>query len=252
MSTPSPPIIIDSGATGHFFKVSSNLLGLKLATTSIAVSLPDGAHIRSTHTGTLPIPGLPLSAYQLVAPTVSRHCNRTHSYPSDNFAITAAKPSSPMTALPSLVTTSCYSPASDPLPPTDSGPSIPSGRPQPHPSRHPVPSPARSMPCFTPPWRTTPLSIELHFIMPSFFLRPYPHGVMLLMLDTSRHDLVSRPPLSASTLPNPHPYIKGIWIKYELTYGRLASPRPSCNNQPLMPISRTTWHHQQTTTPAQD
>jgi hypothetical protein len=62
MSTPSPPIIIDSGATGHFFKVSSNLIGLKPATTSIAVSLTDGAHIKSTHTGTLPITGLPLSA----------------------------------------------------------------------------------------------------------------------------------------------------------------------------------------------
>jgi hypothetical protein len=62
MSTPSPPIIIDSGATGHFFKVSSNLIGLKPATTSIAVSLPDGAHIKSTHIGTLPIPSLPSSA----------------------------------------------------------------------------------------------------------------------------------------------------------------------------------------------
>jgi hypothetical protein len=62
MSTPSPPIIIDSGATGHFFKVSSTLLELKPTTTSIAVSLPDGAHIRINHTGTLPIPGLPLSA----------------------------------------------------------------------------------------------------------------------------------------------------------------------------------------------
>jgi hypothetical protein len=62
MSSPSPPIIIDSGATGHFFKISSNLLGIKPTTNGIAVSLPDGAHIKSTHTGTLPVPGLPVSA----------------------------------------------------------------------------------------------------------------------------------------------------------------------------------------------
>jgi hypothetical protein len=62
MSSPSPPIIIDSGATGHFFKISSNLLGLKPTTNGIAVSLPDGALIRISHTGTLPVPGLPISA----------------------------------------------------------------------------------------------------------------------------------------------------------------------------------------------
>jgi hypothetical protein len=168
----------------------------------------------------------PASPYQLATPTSSRHCNRTHSSPSDNFAITAAKPSSPMTVLPSLMTTSFYSPAPGPLQPTDYVPSIPSGRPQPHPSRHPVPSLARSMPCFTPPWRTTPLPIELPFIMQASFLRHCPHGVMLLILDISRRGLVSCPPLSASTFPNPHPCIKGMWIKYELTYSRLASPLP--------------------------
>jgi hypothetical protein len=62
MASPSPPIIIDSGATGHFLKISSNLLGIKPTTNGIAVSLLYGAHIRSTHTGTLPVPGLPLSA----------------------------------------------------------------------------------------------------------------------------------------------------------------------------------------------
>jgi hypothetical protein len=62
MYSPSPPIIIDSGATGHFFKISNNLLGLNPTTNGIAVSLPDGALIRSSHTGTLPVPGLPLSA----------------------------------------------------------------------------------------------------------------------------------------------------------------------------------------------
>jgi hypothetical protein len=74
MSTPSPPIIIDSGATGHFFKVTSNLTALKPATTSLAIRLPDGAHINITHTGMLPIPGLPSSACRAhVFPSLQSH-----------------------------------------------------------------------------------------------------------------------------------------------------------------------------------
>jgi hypothetical protein len=74
MSSPSPQIIIDSGATGHFFKISSNLLGIKPTTKGIAVSLPDGALIRSSHTSTLPIPGLPLSACRAhVFPSLQSH-----------------------------------------------------------------------------------------------------------------------------------------------------------------------------------
>jgi hypothetical protein len=74
MSTPSPPIIIDSGATRHFFKISINLLGLKPRTNGIAVSLPDGALIRSTPTGTLPGPGLPLSTCRAhVFPSLQSH-----------------------------------------------------------------------------------------------------------------------------------------------------------------------------------
>jgi hypothetical protein len=74
MSSPSPPIIIDSGATGHFFKISSNLLGIKPTTNGIAVSLPDGANIKSTHTGTLPVPGLPFSACRAhIFPSLKSH-----------------------------------------------------------------------------------------------------------------------------------------------------------------------------------
>jgi hypothetical protein len=74
MSSPSPPIIIDSGATGHFFKISSNLLGIKPTTNGIAVSLPDGTHIKSTHTGTLPVPGLPVSACRAhIFPSLKSH-----------------------------------------------------------------------------------------------------------------------------------------------------------------------------------
>jgi hypothetical protein len=74
MSTLSLPIIIDSGATGHFFKVSSTLLDLKPTTTRIAISLPDGAQIKSTHTGTPPIPGLSISACRAhVFPSLKSH-----------------------------------------------------------------------------------------------------------------------------------------------------------------------------------
>jgi hypothetical protein len=74
MSPPSPPIIIDSGATGHFFKILSNLLGIKPTINGISVSLPDGALIRSSHTGTLPVPGLPLSACRAhVFPSLQSH-----------------------------------------------------------------------------------------------------------------------------------------------------------------------------------
>jgi hypothetical protein len=74
MSSPSPPIIIDSGATGHFFKISSNLLRIKPTTNDIAVSLPDGAHIKSTHTCILPVPGLPVSACRAhIFPSLKSH-----------------------------------------------------------------------------------------------------------------------------------------------------------------------------------
>jgi hypothetical protein len=74
MSSPSPPLIIDSGATGHFFKISSNLLGIKPTTNGIAVSLPGGALVRSSHTGTLPVSGLPLLACRAhVFPSLQSH-----------------------------------------------------------------------------------------------------------------------------------------------------------------------------------
>jgi hypothetical protein len=182
-------------------------------------------------------------------------CNHIHSFPLASYAITAAKPSSPIMASQSLATTSFYSRVPDPAPPTASGPSTPSTpltQPPPQPRRHPVPSPDQSMPCFTPPWCTTPLPIELPFTMPACFLLPYPHGVMPSMPDTFQHGLYSHPPLSAITLLNPFPCIKDISTKYELTFGRLAFPHPACNNQPLMLISKTTWRRRQRTTPVQE
>jgi hypothetical protein len=180
----------------HFFKISSNLLGLKPTTNGIAISLPDGALIRGSHTGTLPVPGLPLSACRA---HVFHPCNHIHSFPSSNYAITAAKPSSPITASQSLTTTSFYSRVTYPAPPTASEPSIPLTKPPPQPRRHPVPSTDQSMPCFTPPWRTTMLPIELTFIMPACVILSHPRGFMPSMLDNFQDGLASHPPLSAST-----------------------------------------------------
>jgi hypothetical protein len=55
-----------TGATGHFFKVSRDIDDVtpKSHNTSIQVSLPADTIITSTHTDTLRIPGLPLSARQ--------------------------------------------------------------------------------------------------------------------------------------------------------------------------------------------
>jgi hypothetical protein len=155
-------------------------------------------------------------------PMFSHPCNQIHSLLLANYAITAAKPSSPITASHSLMMTSFYSRVPYPAPPTASGPSTPLNQPTPHTRRHPVPSPDQSMPCFTPPWRMTPLPIKFPFTMSACFLLPYPHGVMPSMPDTFQHGLASHPPMSASNLLDPFPCIKDISTKYELTFGRLA------------------------------
>jgi hypothetical protein len=61
---------MDTGATGHFFKVSHDLNDVTPTShnTIIQVSLPDGTITTSTHTGTLQIPGLPLSVHQTHIP----------------------------------------------------------------------------------------------------------------------------------------------------------------------------------------
>jgi hypothetical protein len=64
-NTIDPPTknVADSGSTGHFFPNNTTQLTNILPTTKpISVILPDGSTIRSTHTGLLPIPELPLQA----------------------------------------------------------------------------------------------------------------------------------------------------------------------------------------------
>jgi hypothetical protein len=60
----SPPASIemgisDSGATGHFLKDDAPVTNKQVAQNPITITLPDGNHIRSTHTCNLDIPWLP-------------------------------------------------------------------------------------------------------------------------------------------------------------------------------------------------
>jgi hypothetical protein len=67
---------MDTGATGHFFKVSTDLDNIVPTSknTSINASLPDGTIITSTHTGNLRIPNVPLSARKAhVFPHLASH-----------------------------------------------------------------------------------------------------------------------------------------------------------------------------------
>lgn len=63
--SPSTPLInADTGATGNFMSIDdmSYLVDVRRAEQPIAVQLPNGAHIWSTHTALLDIPSLPLPA----------------------------------------------------------------------------------------------------------------------------------------------------------------------------------------------
>jgi hypothetical protein len=67
---------MDTGATGHFFKVSTDLDNIMPTSdnTRINVSLPDGTILTSTHTGNLRIPSIPISARQAhVSPHLASH-----------------------------------------------------------------------------------------------------------------------------------------------------------------------------------
>jgi hypothetical protein len=54
--TPSPPIVIDTGATCHYLQAHGDHKHILPTQQGISVSLPDGTIITSTHTTTLPMP----------------------------------------------------------------------------------------------------------------------------------------------------------------------------------------------------
>jgi hypothetical protein len=60
-----PPILIDSGGTGHYFAPSTNLLNVQPTTTPIQVQIANQQHMQSTHTAELPLPGIPQAARQV-------------------------------------------------------------------------------------------------------------------------------------------------------------------------------------------
>jgi hypothetical protein len=110
---------MDTGAAGHFFKVSRDLDDVTPTSpsTSIHFSLPNGDTITNTHTGNLRIPGLPLSARQShVSPNLASNSLLL-------IVQMCAHHSSPTTLSPSPSTTPSFSPAHDPQPPVDCGPS---------------------------------------------------------------------------------------------------------------------------------
>ena len=72
MYTSSTSCIADTGSTGHFITIAAPSFNQRPANPSIAVLLPDGSTIYSTHTAYLNIPRLPPAACQAhVFPTLA-------------------------------------------------------------------------------------------------------------------------------------------------------------------------------------
>jgi hypothetical protein len=249
MSSPSPPIIIDSGATGHFFKISSNLLGIKPTTNGIAVSLPNGALIRSSHTGTLPIPGLPLSACRAhVFPSLQSHsllsirqlcdhgCKAVFTH---NDVTITRNDLVLLTGTRSIATNGLWT--LDPLDPQTTSLAAPSS---------PITGSVNAM--FHTTLAHDTIANRIAFYHASLFPLPSLHGVKPSMPDTFHPGLALHPLMFASTLRSQSPFTKAISTKYEPTFDRLALLHPAGNNQPLTIILKTTWRRHQRTTLAQE
>jgi hypothetical protein len=76
---PSPPIkytqyaIADTGCTGHYITIDAPHRNKRIASPSIAVVLPDGSILNSSHTTSLIIPGLPEKACEAhIFPTMQK------------------------------------------------------------------------------------------------------------------------------------------------------------------------------------
>jgi hypothetical protein len=61
-SPPTPFAVADTGCTGHFITTDLPYTNKQLANPRISVIVPNGGVLRSTHTATLNLPGLPASA----------------------------------------------------------------------------------------------------------------------------------------------------------------------------------------------
>jgi hypothetical protein len=74
-SQPSPSTaLLDSGCTSHFLLASAKCSNNKSTATPLAVRLPNGDTITSTHTATLNMPSLPHAARQAhILPGLAQH-----------------------------------------------------------------------------------------------------------------------------------------------------------------------------------
>jgi hypothetical protein len=73
-SSPQTSRIVDSGTTGHYLMTTSLCTNLKEATKPIIVNIPDGSTIKSTHTCTIDLPGLPEAArHAPIFPALADH-----------------------------------------------------------------------------------------------------------------------------------------------------------------------------------
>ena len=65
---------MDSGATSHFFCVDSPVDNVQEATNPLQVTIPNGAQVRSTHTCTSQLPGIPEKGrFGHILPGLARH-----------------------------------------------------------------------------------------------------------------------------------------------------------------------------------
>ena len=55
--------ILDSGATSNFLTTSAHVTNIQPTQKPIVAHLPNGEQVRSTHTGTLDLPDLPVAAH---------------------------------------------------------------------------------------------------------------------------------------------------------------------------------------------
>ena len=74
MATINKWAILDSGATSNFLTTGAHVTNIQPTQTPIVARLPNGDKVRSTHTGTLDLPGLPSAARRAhIIPGLASH-----------------------------------------------------------------------------------------------------------------------------------------------------------------------------------
>jgi hypothetical protein len=229
-------------------------MGLKPATTSISVSLPDGAHITGTHTGTFPIPGFPSSVCRAhVFPSLQLHsllsivqlCYHGCKAVFTNDCVTVIR--NDLVLLTGARSTSANGLwALNPLAKTTTPSVEPSG---------PITGLVNAMFHTTLAHDTIANRIAFyHAILFSPSLSTWCQAI-------DAGHFTTWPSHTSSTVrkypPQSTPMHQGHLNQVRANLRSIRLPasiiqQPTTNNQPLMPILMTTWRHQQKTTPIQD